>query len=83
MSLSDQFYYLLRTQVEQDNRLQSEPEHFLSLHNPSIRRDGIPIDEDKRLFCLEMFIVESSQTGLPVQWLVQLKQSWQQIQYSY
>ncbi len=82
MSLSYEFYYLLRTQVEQDNRHQSEPESFFT-DNPSLRQEGIPIDEDKRLFRSETYIVPSSPTGLPEQWAEQLNQSWEQIQRSY
>jgi hypothetical protein len=82
MSLSYDFYYLLRTQVELDNGFQSEPFGFLTADKPSLRQTGIPIDEDKRLFRSETF-VESSQTGLPAQWLVQLKQGWAQVQGSY
>jgi len=76
------FYYLLRTQVEQNNRPQSEPESFLT-EPPSIFKKGIPIDEDKRLFRSKTYVVSSSQTGLPEQWAVELKQSWEQIQRSY
>ncbi len=82
MSLSYDFYYLLRTQVELDNGIQSEPSRFLTADKPSLRQTGIAIDDDKRLFRSETF-VESSQTGLPAQWLVQFKQSWEQVQRSY
>ncbi|RKZ51698.1 MAG: hypothetical protein DRR16_31305 [Candidatus Parabeggiatoa sp. nov. 3] len=79
MSLSYEFYYLLRTEIEQEGIIQLEPLYFSSVELPRLSEEGFMIDEDKRLFRSETFIAPPSKTALPENWLLHLKQGWEQI----
>ncbi len=79
MSLSYEFYYLLRTEIEQEGVVQLEPLHFSSVEVPRLSEEGFMVDEDKRLFRSETFIAPASKTALPDDWLLHLKQGWDQI----
>jgi hypothetical protein len=83
MSLSYDFYYLLRTEIEREGGVQFEPLHFSTVERPRLTEEGFMIDEDKRLFRSETFIMKSSQTTLPEQWVLHLKQGWAHVELSY
>jgi hypothetical protein len=54
-NLSYEFYYLLRTEVEQPQRFWREPPSLSMVPTPSITETGILIDHDKRLFRYSAF----------------------------
>lgn len=76
-NLSYEFYYLLRTSIDPDIPNCSEPDSFASIANPSLRKTGLPIDEDKRLFRSDTFF------DLFEQWQQQLLYAWGDIRKFY
>ncbi len=78
-NLSYEFYYLLRTSIDPDHPIQSEPDSFAGIAKSSLRHGGLAIDEDKRLFRFDTFFGSDSEVGLPEQWQQQLLYGWRDI----
>ncbi len=72
-NLSYEFYYLLRTEFELEGKLWQEPPSLSNFQKPSIKKEGIPFDNDKRLF-------RASTHSLPLEkWPVFQKCGWENI----
>jgi hypothetical protein len=87
-NLSYEFYYLLRTKIEQEGDIHREPYDLSAVQSPHILQEGIPIDSDKRLFRSETFKAfissDKSLHAEPLEnWLLNLKNSWETIQLHY
>jgi hypothetical protein len=85
-SLSYEFYYLLRTEIEQHHPFWREPPSLSMVPSPSLTETGILIDNDKRLFRYSVLstVTENEEEPSPLEnWLEQLKIGWNQIQRCY
>ncbi|HDN26303.1 MAG TPA: hypothetical protein ENG03_04275 [Thioploca sp.] len=82
-NLSYEFYYLLRTDIERDDHTRlSEPDSFATVQSPRITKDGLAIDNDKRLFRADAFTPERQPAALE-EWPIYLKSGWEKIQRYY
>jgi len=79
-NLSYEFYYLLRTNIEQEDNTWREPLTLMATPSPRITQEGITIDSDKRLFRYDAFTKQASPLE---EWLEHLKCGWEKIQGYY
>lgn len=85
-SFSYEFYYLLRTEIEQHHPFCREPPSLSMAPSPSLTETGILIDNDKRLFRYSVLSTPTEDEEAPLQlenWLEQLKIGWKQVQRCY
>jgi len=90
-NLSYEFYYLLRTEIEKAGQLVREPRPLSAVTAPRLSQEGLPIDQDKRLFRYQSFIeqaendlTDESPQSVPLdEWPQHLQKGWDNIQRHY